>query len=260
MSWRTVTRCVSGNRHVKDGLPCQDYGGDRVLNKVLIGAVADGAGSAAYAEVGAQLATTTILDYLEASEQWLQKQQSSWLTLPNEHVEEVAQEFFAKAITHILKKLDQQVQANRYEMQDVACTLIAFVATPHSIAAMQIGDGFIVVRLKDQNYQLMFQPDKGEYANQTTFLTSSDALNAMKTQVVFGPQSFICAATDGLESVALRRSDWTPFSPFFNPLEEFMAETVNPNQNDGYLVDFLTSERLNQRTDDDKTVLLCMYP
>lgn len=260
MNWRTVTRCVPGSRHMNEGLSCQDYGGDRTLNQVLIGAVADGAGSAAHAEVGAQLATTIILDYLEASEKWLQKQQSSWLTLPNEHVKEVAQEFFTKAVKYILKKLDQQVQANRYEMQDVACTLIAFVATPHSIAAMQIGDGFIVVRLKDQNYTLMFQPDKGEYANQTTFLTSPNALSTMKTQVVFGSQSFICAATDGLESVAIRRSDWTPFSPFFNPLEEFMAETVNPDQNDGYLVDFLTSERLNQRTNDDKTILLCLYP
>jgi hypothetical protein len=81
----------------------------------------------------------------------------------------------------------------------------------------------------------------------------------MKTQVILGQPSFICAATDGLESVAIRRADWTPFPPFFKPLEAFMEETPNPSEDDGYLVDFLTSERLNQRTDDDKAVLLCLH-
>lgn len=258
MTWKAVTRFVPGQRHLRDGVPCQDYGGDRILDQVVIGAVADGAGSAAYADVGAQLATTTVLKYLEASEQWLQDHDASWLTLPQEKVRSVAQDFFAKAINNVLAAFHQHAQTQRCEIQDFACTLLAFVATPDWIAAMQIGDGFLVVRLQGEEYQLIFQPDKGEYANQTTFVTSSDALETMQIQVLFGQQSFICAATDGLEPVAIRRADWSPFPPFFKPFEEFLQETADPNQEDSYLVDFLKSERLNQRTDDDKTMLLCL--
>ena len=53
--------------------------------------------------------------------------------------------------------------------------------------------------------------------------------------------------------------DWEPFAPFFNPLEEYLKETPNPEADDDYLVSFLTSERLNQKTDDDKTLVLCRY-
>jgi Protein phosphatase 2C len=138
---------------------------------------------------------------------------------------------------------------------------------------MQIGDGFLVMRShlsrreailandfsKSGDYRLVFQPDKGEFANQTTFVTSSTALQEMQVKVLPIRKSFICASTDGLERVALRLKDWDPFPPFFHPLEEFLRESDRPDQNDDYLVQFLESDRLNARTDDDKTVLLCLY-
>ncbi|QKQ78011.1 protein phosphatase 2C domain-containing protein [Nostoc sp. TCL240-02] len=80
----------------------------------------------------------------------------------------------------------------------------------------------------------------------------------MQVEVICEKQEFICASTDGLEKVAIRLSDWKPFSPFFKPLEEYLHETVNPKE-DKYLTEFLNSERLNSRTDDDKTLLLCLF-
>ncbi|WP_339461668.1 protein phosphatase 2C domain-containing protein, partial [Nodularia spumigena] len=135
-----------------------------------------------------------------------------------------------------------------------------FIATPHWLGAMQIGDGFIVVRPQDsEDYQLLFQPDKGEFANETTFITSKDALAEMQVKVISEPQKFICASTDGLEKLAIRISDWKPFPPFFKPFEEYLEETANPEDEAEYLVNFLKSERLNARTDDDKTLLLCLW-
>ena len=124
---------------------------------------------------------------------------------------------------------------------------------------MQIGDGFIVARLREGEDQLLFTPDKGEFINETTFVTSANAINEMRVRVLPGQQKFICASTDGLERVAIRMSDWTPFPPFFQPLEEYMVETSHPEQEDEYIKNFLDSERLNAKTDDDKTLLLCLY-
>ena len=101
--------------------------------------------------------------------------------------------------------------------------------------------------------------DKGEFANETTFVTSRNALDDMQVSVISHPLEFICAATDGLERVALRVSDWMPFAPFFNPLSEYLAQTPNPDEDKAYLASFLDSERLNQKTQDDKTLLLCLY-
>jgi hypothetical protein len=52
--------------------------------------------------------------------------------------------------------------------------------------------------------------------------------------------------------------DWTPFDPFFQPLDKYMKETSKPETEDE-IKNFLDSDRLNARTDDDKTLLLCFY-
>jgi hypothetical protein len=54
MAWKAVARSATGTSHLKQQIPCQDYGDCKVLNDVIIGAVADGAGSAKYADIGAQ--------------------------------------------------------------------------------------------------------------------------------------------------------------------------------------------------------------
>jgi hypothetical protein len=255
--WKAIARSVIGTSHLQQQLPCQDFGGNRILGDVLIGAVADGAGSAAHADIGAKLAISIVLEYLTLTEVWLQKRQQSWRSLPPS--EELIRKLFTKITNKVSLGLRKQAATSGYAFDDLACTLLVFLATPDWIAAMQIGDGFIVVRSQASDYKLLFQPDKGEYANQTTFVTSINALAEMQICILHQRSTFICAATDGLERVAIRLSDWTAFPPFFKPLEEYLIETSHPETDDKYLISFLESDRLNDRTDDDKTLLLCFY-
>lgn len=275
MGWRAVARSAIGTRHAEQQQPCQDYGAvmvaapreQRDRHGVIVGAVADGAGSARHAEVGARLAVATTLRYLAASEAWLQKKrQRSWQDWAQPPSEALIRQIFTKAVTRSQTQMAQRATAQSWELEDLACTLLAFLATPSWVAAMQIGDGFVVVSYgqaerggvpANADYQLLFRPDRGEFANQTTFVTAADALATMQVKVVAQPPRFIAVATDGIERVALRLQDWTPFAPFFSPLEEYLVETPNPEADDDYLMGFLTSERLNQKTDDDKTLVLC---
>ncbi len=259
MQWRAIARSTVGTSHIKQQMPCQDYGSYKVLNKVIIGAVADGAGSAKYAEIGAKLAVERALAYLTNIEKWLQKQKPFWQSYPQPLSEEQASKLFTKTTIKVIDALKTQAAKDGYLFEDLACTLLVFVATPHWVAAMQIGDGFIAVRCQQEAYQLLFPPDKGEYINETTFVTSANAVRSLRVEVIKGKPEYIFASTDGLERVAIRMSDFTPFAPFFAPLEEYLQETSNPEQEDTYLMSFLNSERLNSRTDDDKTLLLCCY-
>ena len=93
----------------------------------------------------------------------------------------------------------------------------------------------------------------------TSTVRNALSINALQTEVVNVSPTFICASTDGLESVAIRQRDAFPFPPFFNPLAEYMEETAEPERDDEYIMAFLSSDRLNQRTDDDKTLLMCRY-
>jgi hypothetical protein len=38
-----------------------------------------------------------------------------------------------------------------------------------------------------------------------------------------------------------------------------LQETEKPENDDQYIIDFLKSGRLNARTDDDKTLVLCIW-
>jgi serine/threonine protein phosphatase PrpC len=257
MAWRAVVRSCVGTRHQKQQQPCQDYGSYFLLNKndLIVGAVADGAGSAKHSDVGARLAVYKVMSIFREIALLPQKQER--LSEPLNEPE--ARTLFSRIVTEVVATLKEQAVNENYSIDELACTLLVFMATPHWLAAMQIGDGFIVVGLQGEERKLLFQPDKGEFVNQTTFVTSARALDEMQVHVLSGKQQFICASTDGLEKVAIQMSDWTPFPPFFQPLEDYLWETPNPEQDDEYINTFLASERLNARTDDDKTLLLCLY-
>ena len=259
MAWKAIARSAIGTSHFKQQLPCQDAGGYQILNHVIVGAVADGAGSAKYADVGAELAVQTALGCLTRIAVRLQKRERFEQLQPQPLTEEQASRLFTKTVNKVVTALRIQAATKGYSVSDLACTLLVFVATPDWVAAMQIGDGFIAVRCQSEAPQLLFSPDKGEYINETTFVTSANALDALRVYVQTGKPEFICAATDGLERVAIRMSDWTPFAPFFKPLEEYLRASSTPEQEDEYLMRFLDSDRLNARTDDDKTLLLCCY-
>jgi serine/threonine protein phosphatase PrpC len=290
VGWKAIARYATGTSHKEQKIPCQDCGLYRIFKDVIVGAVADGAGSAKYSHFGAELAVETVIkcfaditanchqmcyrwkglnpviDFVmrfifvagligNCCNQFPDKQGFSQ---PLSEME--AKEVFTKFVKEVITALNKQATNKGYSVSDLACTLLVFIATPEWVAAMQIGDGFMVVRSQDAEYQLLFEPDKGEFFNETTFVTSANALEEMQVQVISGKQEFICASTDGLERVAIRLSDWKPFPPFFNPLEEYLRETDKPGGNDdNYIIDFLNSERLNSRTDDDKTLLLCLF-
>ncbi len=269
MPWKATARCEIGVSHLQRGIPCQDYCDFRVVNDVLVGIIADGAGSSQASDLGAYLTVQSCLDFTEEIEAWLKQDGYEAYRLGVKPLPvKIARFFFQKAMERVLRVLRDAAQEKNYCLDDLASTLLMFIATPDWIAAMQIGDGLLVIQPQAGDYQLVFMPDKGEFANQTTFVTSSDALNSMQVRVIEDKMKFISAMTDGLEAVAIRYSDWSPFAPFFDPLQKFITEdqlTDSPidattdvaPQN--YLKMFLCSDRLNQKTSDDKSLILCLY-
>lgn len=261
--WKAIVRSSIGVSHQRSSLPCQDYGGYRCLENhdkpIAIGVVADGAGSARFSEIGAQLTVETALaelaEFPQFQTDWETRKQENFADLTNG---EVNQKLFAELQQAIVSKLKEKAKELDCDLQDLACTLIVFIATSTWLLSAQIGDGFIVVRGQgDEAYQVLSQPQKGEYWNETTFVTSATALEALQIHWFGQAPQFIAVSTDGLEEVALNLGSWTAHGPFFQPFDEFMKTTADPEAQGTDLEDFLNSDRLNERTDDDKTLLLC---
>ncbi len=254
MAWKAIVHSATGTSHKQQQTPCQDYGNYVVVGEVIVGAVSDGAGSAKYSHIGAKLAVEAALRYLEA---WLKHHQEKKSDLQQPISEEGANTVFTNTLRKVIITLNEEASKG-CTLNSLACTLLVFMATPEWIAAMQVGDGFIVVNSQNSEYQLLFQPDKGEYANETTFVTSAHALYQMRVRVIPGHHKFICTSTDGLERLAINMRGWTPSPGFFQPFQEGL-KTRNINQEYESLLNWLDSEEVNARTDDDKTLLLCLY-
>lgn len=124
MNWKAVGRSAIGTSHQKQGIVCQDYGDYRILDDVIVGAVADGAGSAKHSDVGSKLAVETVLKCFSDINESPHKEAFSQ-PLSKEEAEKV----FAKIMNQVITELQKQADEEDYSVNDLACTLLVFVAT-----------------------------------------------------------------------------------------------------------------------------------
>ena len=247
--WQVIGAAVQGLSHQKQGLPCQDaleYG--CLPGGILLVALADGAGSAQHAELGAQAAVQASVDWLRAS---LENDQPSecceW--------EEVIWESFQNART----ALEQLAEEHDETLRSFATTLTCLVATPERLVVGQVGDGAVVAVGEDGDLNTVTTLQRGEYANETNFLTQDQALDLVAIQVIDEQVQALAVMSDGLTRLALKRPNNEPHSPFFKPLFAFVessASSNDPAQANDALIEFLASPRVCERTDDDKALLL----
>lgn len=136
-----------------------------------------------------------------------------------------------------------------------SCTLLGAICSPTYSAFVQIGDGAVVSGI--DAVQPAFWPQSGEYANQTVFLVSPDAI-AGASIVIGGAVDRIALLSDGLQPLALEYQKREAFAPFFTPLFAGLAESADMDAYETKLLQLLASRHVNQRTNDDKTLVIAL--
>ena len=245
--WKVVAASVRGTSHERTGQPCQDaHYRDILPEGVLVVAIADGAGSAALGDVGADIATRTAVESVSSqiTTQQLSEYTENW------------QPFMINALKASRTALEIEAAKREVKLRDLATTLILVVAMPELIVVAQVGDGAAVAGDTAGNVILLSTPQSGEYINQTNFLTSNGILESAQITVCRGPIAHIAVFSDGLQMLALNMSEGTPHKPFFFPLFRFVAEVADETEAEEELKLFLRSKRVREQTDDDLTLLL----
>jgi hypothetical protein len=249
--WRAVGAAAPGASHIDQGMPCQDalrYLSLKVDGQsVLVAALSDGAGSAEQSEQGAQAATDAAVEALKIRmEAGLPVDESAW--------RELLVDSCRAAQSAVLGLAEQTALPPR----SFASTLACLVAADGCLAAATLGDGVIVAQRSSGELITITRPQRGEYANETVFLVQDDALDQVQVEIL--PEAFSALAmfSDGLLRLALNFPEHAPFGPFFRPLFGFAAQAEPGAEADAQLEAFLRSERVNARTDDDKTLLLAV--
>jgi hypothetical protein len=244
--WRVVAASVAGASHEADGTPCQDAFAYRLLpGDVALAVVADGAGSAEAAEIGARLAVETALEALAVE-------------LCESIVEDRAAAIRA-AFLEARETIAHRAADDGRPLAAYATTLTCLVAWREGAIIGRVGDGFAVVADVEDGLRALppSRPDRGEYANETVFLTGPDGDDRLEIAELEGPIGGVAVSTDGLLRLAIELASYRPHARFFRPLFAFARQT-DPETADGQLAAFLASDRVRARTDDDATLVLAV--
>lgn len=276
MTWRIVQASAIGTSHHKIGEACEDECFAESLRgpdggEYFLGLVSDGAGSASHGRCGASLACEKGRDVIE---QWVHNEAShcqptvptvrSWVTAIRSHILESA-------------------KAKNLNPRNFACTLLGAVIGNRNAVFFQVGDGAIVMG-EHNDLHPVFWPDNGQYANMTYFITDDDALDHLQWKCIFLDKpppltvkrtsnrdirvsscetSLPCEIamfSDGLQRLALVYQSKTAYQPFFDPMFRTLrqANLAACDRLSYELFLFLGSPQVNERTDDDKTLILAV--
>lgn len=253
-SWRYASSSVIGTSHKKAGKTCQDFSECVLLptengDMVLVAVASDGAGSAKCSELGSELACSLFVDEMRA-----------FIECGNE-IKQLTREFFEEWLIRFQHEVTVRADGLGFIPRDFACTFLAAVLSNDCAAFAQIGDGAIVTDNPEEpdTYTWVFWPQQGEYENTTYFATDINVNKALQFDLYVGRTSNeIAVFTDGLQRLALHYQTQSVHSPFFRSFFTALRtqEESFSLQYNNSLMTFLDSTTINERTDDDKTLIL----
>jgi len=248
MTWSWAIASCRGTSHVRDGTKCQDT--SRCItagaNKdILVAVVSDGAGSAPHGKQGSVLTCRTIsecarLHFSQTHTPPTNDEIWSWVDLARDRIAASA---------------DTRGATPR----EFAATLVGVIAMGHETIILHIGDGATVC-CADGQWTVPSWPAQGEYASTTFFITDDPAPRLRITRLPYavdGTSTF----SDGIERLVLKFDDQTASARFFDKF----ASTVRNARSTGHipklsasLRSYLDSPALNERTDDDKSLIVAV--
>jgi hypothetical protein len=247
-SWKWVAAACRGVSHVRSGTRMQDAHACRVVgseNEIFFSVVSDGAGSASFGGQGASLACHTIR---QAAITYLRSEKC----LPSDSLIE---DWIDRARDRIIATALQRGMYPR----DFAATLILSISNGRETVIAHVGDGSTVIR--DQlstEWIAPSWPSHGEYASTTNFLIDEPSIQLHITRHL-GAIDGLVTFTDGIERLALDFAGKKPHAPFFNTLTRPVFQLTTPGRDytlSQQLAHYLNTDTINQRTDDDKTIII----
>lgn len=249
MIWKVIGQSAVGSSHVLVDRPCEDAINYRIISlkngdEVLVGFVSDGAGSAMYAAEASATAVRIGVD--------LVNEMIDTRIIVNDRSVLILAE-------NIFDNLKKQAEALGVPANEFSCTLLGFVIFPNKACFIQIGDGAIVRNDGSGHFTWIWWPHNGEYQNTTAFLIDDPNFSNLKTRVIEERIDEVAVFSDGLQMLALNYETESVHQPFFNDLMKWLRlakEDEHIAILDKKLADYLNSDTINNRTDDDKTLLL----
>ena len=164
--WSYSSCQVQGRGHNKNQIPCQDKTKTIFKNGVYVIALADGAGSAKLSHFGALCVVESVTELISENFDILFSMEDG------RQVKKI-----------IVEKLVSDIEIKAQELdctpKDLASTMLVVAVSQDRYIIAHVGDG-VIGYLDGVGLKVASAPSNGEYANETYFITSIDAISKMK--------------------------------------------------------------------------------
>jgi hypothetical protein len=255
-AWLVTKAVVRGKSHIDRGMPCQDYCDVQVSHdgRWLVAVVSDGAGTAARAEEGARLVAQhvarSLLDEIAKIET---RGPGVWLK---------------DRVHATLIDVREQLRDAGPDIRAFSSTLVGVLVGPTGGFFFHIGDGAALgshATLLDGpggdqgaiglwTEIVISEPENGEFANETFFVTQDDWDKHLRSSILSGGTDIVVLMSDGAMPFVVQNG--MPNSPFIDPLIAQLLRTPDAGQRDRLVQQYLESPETYPITNDDKTLFI----
>jgi hypothetical protein len=249
MIWKLIGQSTIGSSHIALDKACDDsikYGTviSPTGDEVLVCCVSDGAGSAKFASTGSDFTSKYAYDKLT---NWIIEN----INITDAHIYSLFESIQDELIT-------KSEEINE-DVSEFSCTLLGCVLYQNKSIFFQLGDGAIIRDANNGNFTAIWWPLNGEYLNSTFFVTDANCLANLNVKLLDESIREISIFTDGLQMSALNMEDKSVHLPFFENMFKHLRRSKDMNDLEilnSKLNEFLSSQIINEQTDDDKTLFL----
>jgi hypothetical protein len=171
-------------------------------------------------------------------------------------VEPITVEDIRQAFLYARAGLEEESAKYLLPIETFATTMVTITCLAESTVFAQVGDGFAVANFAHSRLEMPIVPDRGEFANQTYFVTSQNWLESLHVFTIDEPCIGCTLSTDGLQNILITRED-KPYEPFFSNMFGH-TKSLNSAEMEGSLREFLSSNLVNSKVSDDATIVIAV--
>ena len=247
VTWKIISHAMPGSSHLEQGKGCEDVIKVVTDENIAVISLADGAGSFSKAVEGAELAT-------EKSSKWLIKN-FDWAYIAKKS------DITNRLIYNTIKKgLKRKSKKEKSKPKEYSSTLLFVAIKDNRYIAGHIGDGVIGVTTTEGENVVLSEPDRGEFANNTYFTTSSKISKHFRLHrgTIVNIGSFFLMS-DGSADCLFNQTDNTfapAISKFSSLLEGASDEGVKQVNN---ALNNVMEQHFRSRTNDDCSFVMLQW-
>lgn len=212
---------------------------------VMVMVVCDGAGSAKFSDIGSRIACYSAHRLIRSHIE------------DGKSISSIDKDLAEKWLLNIRQNIVAKCDSLETPPRELATTItIAILGVEFAILLM-VGDSPCVLH-NDGSWIAPIWPQRGEYANQTYFVTQDLPLR-FEFSTIRKKINRCAIFSDGIEKLVMREKGKQVYQPFFDSAFHELTSDASAGRNreiSRNISRFLSSDRVNQLTDDDKSLAI----